>query len=457
MAGCVISRAHISDASVRDLEGIGGAELVEFGCVDNRGMSVEQGARTPIFGPADDPRASEALQELLRTLVQRPSHEVPRALFAFPILLSEPGVELARICSQRSGGVLAALLGQIEHVRKLVEADDECWELGNGPFESLFTSVNVELSEEAAMAIASTPAMRSQLSLPYLQALCRIARTLCAVGQPASAVTLQRLLLAATDERPADEEGWALRSVVIETELNVVRTVATSSEDRRTVTSGIERAECFLEQARQREDRPAQAMALHGIGQVLIEPRFPGASGSRMEILRVLRLVRNIDDQLADPVRQLSPGGEVLPDAELIAAGVDYLEAAFALAEGKRRGLVAHSLGSLAAHQHREDGSGVEGIDGGYFARVVLDEVKEESLRRLRLNACSILSNLGEPWPQSELGGAGDDAGGATGRQGSRRGRPDGRALDQSLQGRGTAGYCLATRRRLLRTAAELD
>ena len=366
-------------------------------------MSVEQGARPPIFGPADDPRASEGLRELLRTLAQRPSEEVPRALFAFPILLSEPGVELARVHSQRSGGALAALVDQIEYVRKLVEADDESWELGNGPFEALFMSVDVELSEEAAMAIASAPVMRSQLSLPYLRALCRMTGTLCAVGQLASAVTLQRLLLAATDEQPADEAGWALRSMVIETELRVVRTVATSSEDRRTITSGIEHAEYFLEQARQREDRPAQAMALHGIGQILIVPRFPSASGSRMEILRTLRLIRNIDNQLTDPVRQLSPGGERPSDAELIAAGVVYLKAAFALSEGVHRGLVAHSLGSLAAHPHREDGSGVEGIDGAYFARVVLEELKDESLRRLRLNACSILSNLGEPWPPSEL------------------------------------------------------
>jgi hypothetical protein len=131
-------------------------------------MSVEQGARVPIFGPVEDPTASEALQELLAELAQRPSQEVPQALFAFPILLSEPGVELARACSRRSGGALATLVDRIEHVREVVEEDDERWELGNGPFESLFKSLDVELSVEAATTIAATPAVRSQLSLPYV-------------------------------------------------------------------------------------------------------------------------------------------------------------------------------------------------------------------------------------------------------------------------------------------------
>jgi CHAT domain-containing protein len=366
-------------------------------------MSAEQGVRVPIFGPVEDPTAAKGLQELLAELAQRPSQEVPQALFAFPILLSEPGVELARACSRRSGGALATLVDQIEHVRGVVEEDDERWELGNGPFESLFGSVDVELSVEAATTIASTPAVRSQLSLPYVQALCRMARSFCSMGQPAAAVKMQCLLLAATNEQPVDEEEWALRSEVIATELNVVRTAATSSEDRRTIASGIERADRFLEQARQRGDRAAQAMALHGIAQVLIEPRFPWATGSRMAILRVLRLARNIDEQLADPVRQLSADNDAPSDAELTAKGVDCLKAAFALAEGERRGLIAHTLGSLAAHPHREEGSGIEEIDGAYFARVVLEEIKEESLRRLRLNACSILSNLDEPWPAAEL------------------------------------------------------
>ncbi len=366
-------------------------------------MGGEQEGRVPIFGPVENPTASKALQELLAELAQRPSQEVPQALFAFPILLSEPGVELARACSRRSGGALATLVDQIEHVRRVVEEDGESWELGNGPFESLFTSIDVELSVEAATTIASTPAVRSQLSLPYVRALCRMARSFCAMGRPEMAVKLQRLVLAATDEQPVDEEGWALRSEVIATELNVVRTVATTSEDRRTIDSGIGHAECFLEQARRRGDRQAQAMALHGIGQTLIEPRLPWAAGSRMGILRMLRLARSLNEQLMDPVRHLSADDDQRSDAELTAKGIDCLNEAFALAEGERRGLIAHTLGSLAVHPHREEGSGIDEIDGAYFARVVLEEITDESLRRLRLNACSILSNLNEPWPATEL------------------------------------------------------
>ncbi len=348
--------------------------------------------------------ASKALQELLTELAQRPRQEVPQELFAFPILLSEPGVEFARACSRQSGGALAALVDQIEHVRGVVAEDDERWELGNGPFESLFMSIDIELSVEAATTIASTPAVRSQLSLPYVRALCRMARSFCAMGRPEMAMKLQCLVLAATDDQPVDdEEGWALRAEVIATELNVVRTAATASEDRRVIASGIERAERFLEQARQRGDCAAQAMALHGIGQVLIEPRFPLATGSRLEILRTLRLARNLNEQLADPVRQLSADEDQCSDTELTAKGIDCLKEAFALAEGERRGLIAHSLGSLAAHPHREEGSGVDEIDAAYFARVVLEEIKGESPRRLRLNACSILSNLDEPWPATEL------------------------------------------------------
>jgi hypothetical protein len=368
-------------------------------------MGAEPGVRVQVLGPVEDPTASEALQKLLAQLAQLPSQEIPQALFAFPILLTEPGIELARACSRRSDGgdALATLVDRIEDVRGAVEEDDERWELGNGPFESLFMSVDVELSVEAAATIASTPAMRSQLSLPYVQALCRLTRSLCGAGQAAAAVKMQCLVLAATDEEPVEEEKWALRSEAIETDLDVLRTVATSSEDRRTIATGIERADRFLKQARRRGDRAAQAMALHGIAQVLVEPRFPWATGSRMAILRMLRLARNLNEQLADPVRQLSADDDPPSDAELTAKGIDFLQAAFALAEGKRRGLIAHTLGSLAAHPHREEGSGIEEIDGAYFARVVLEEITEESLRRLRLNACAILSNLDEPWPATEL------------------------------------------------------
>src|SRR6478735_1683279 len=215
-------------------------------------MGGEQIGRVPIFGPVENPAASKALQELLGELARRPRQEVPQTLFAFPILLSEPGVELARACS-RENGALATLLDQIEHVRRVVSEDDERWELGNGPFESLYTSVDVELSVEAAMALASEPAMRSQISLPYVQALCRMARSMCAMGQPAAAVKLQCLVLAATDEEPTDEEGWALRSETIRTDLDVLRTAAASSEDRGLIAAGLERAEGFLEQARRRD------------------------------------------------------------------------------------------------------------------------------------------------------------------------------------------------------------
>jgi hypothetical protein len=194
-----------------------------------------------------------------------------------------------------------------------------------------------------------------------------------------------------------------LRSEAIRTDLDVLRTAASSSENRRSIALGIERAERFLEQARRRGDRPAQAMALHGIGQVLIEPRFPLASGSRMGILRMLRLARNLNEQLTDPVRQLSADDDPGSDAELTAKGIDCLREAFALAEGERRGLIAHSLGSLAVHPHREEDSGIDAIDGAYFARVVLEEITDESLRRLRLNACAVLSNLDKPWPATEL------------------------------------------------------
>jgi len=365
-------------------------------------MVGEQIGRVPIFGPVENPVASKALRDLLVELARRPSQEVPQTLFAFPILLSEPGVGLARACS-RENAALATLLDQIERVRRVVSEDDERWELGNGPFESLYASVDVELSVEAAMTLASEPAMRSQISLPYIQALCRMARSLCAMGQPAAALKLQCLILAATDQEPADEEGWALRSETIRTDLDVLRTAAASSEDHGLIAAGLERAESFLEQARQRDDRPAQAMALHGIGQVLIEPRFPLAAGSRMGILRMLRLVRNLNEQLADPARHLSADDDPRSDAELTAKGIECLKEAFALAEGERRGLIAHSLGGLAVHPHREEGSGLDEIDGAYFARVVLEEITDESLRRLRLNACAVLSNLDEPWPATEL------------------------------------------------------
>jgi tetratricopeptide (TPR) repeat protein len=171
------------------------------------------------------------------------------------------------------------LFSTLANLHSKISADFGIYPLGDGPIEKIWKRHDAgEVSLDHACELARVPEVYSLLSPLYVSILSQNSERYAQVKDWRMPVALHKVLLAALEARPADEDQPMMWSSAVLSWLEIVTRALVDVPDRRLFNSALTLGEALAKEGDDHPGHPAPAEILHRLGVLHLDSYFAGRS-----------------------------------------------------------------------------------------------------------------------------------------------------------------------------------